>query len=57
MKHFVLPDVQAKPGVDFTYLEKIGKYLVEKQPDKIICIGDFADMESLSSYDRGTKIL
>jgi hypothetical protein len=55
MKHFVLPDVQAKPGVDFTYLERIGKYVVEKQPDKIICLGDFADMESLSSYDRGTK--
>lgn len=55
MKHFVLPDVQAKPGHDFSYLERIGRYVVEKQPDKIICIGDFADMESLSSYDRGTK--
>lgn len=55
IKHFVLPDVQAKPGIDFTYLENIGKYVVAKQPDKIICIGDFADMESLSSYDRGTK--
>jgi len=28
---------------------------VEKQPDKIICIGDFADMPSLSSYDVGKK--
>lgn len=55
MKHFVLPDVQAKPDIDFSYLGRIGKYLTEKQPDKIICIGDFADMESLSSYDRGTK--
>lgn len=55
MKHFVLPDVQAKSGHDFSYLTRIGKYLVEKQPEKIICIGDFADMESLSSYDRGTK--
>lgn len=55
MKHFVLPDVQAKPGIDFSYLTKIGQYVVAKQPDKIIAIGDFADMESLSSYDRGTK--
>lgn len=55
MKHFVLPDVQAKPGVDFTYLNRIGKYLCEKQPDVIINLGDFADMPSLSSYDRGTK--
>jgi len=53
--HLVLPDVQAKPGKDFTYLNKLGRYIVEKQPDKIICIGDFADMESLSSYDQGKK--
>jgi hypothetical protein len=55
MKHFVLPDVQAKPDVDFSYLSRIGKYVVEKQPDTIICIGDFADMPSLSSYDVGKK--
>jgi hypothetical protein len=55
MKHFVLPDVQAKPGHDFSYLTNIGKYLCEKQPDVIVCIGDFADMPSLSSYDAGTK--
>lgn len=55
IKHLVLPDVQAKPGHDFTYLNKIGHYAVEKKPDKIICIGDFADMPSLSSYDVGKK--
>ena len=55
MKHFVLPDVQAKDGVDFTYLTKIGQYVVEKKPDKLICLGDFADMPSLSSYDVGKK--
>jgi len=55
MKHAVIPDIQAKPGHDFSYLTKIGKYLVEKKPDKIICLGDFADMESLSSYDQGKK--
>lgn len=55
MKHFVLPDVQAKDGVDFAYLTKIGKYIVSKKPDKIICLGDFADMPSLSSYDVGKK--
>ena len=51
----VLPDVQAKPGIDFTYLNNIGKYMVEKKPDTVICIGDFADMPSLSSYDKGKK--
>ena len=54
-KHAVIPDVQAKDGIDFTYLTKIGKYLVEKKPDKWICLGDFADMPSLSSYDVGKK--
>ena len=48
-KHLYLPDVQAKPGVDFSYLNKIGRYAVEKKPDVIICGGDFADMPSLSS--------
>lgn len=55
MKILVLPDVQAKPGVDFTYLKRIGMYAVEKKPDVILCIGDFADMESLSSYDKGKR--
>ena len=53
--HCVIPDVQAKPGIDFTYLNNIGKYIVEKKPDVLICIGDFADMPSLSSYDKGKK--
>lgn len=55
MKHLVLPDVQAKPDVDFTYLNKIGHYIVEKKPEVIVCLGDFADMPSLSSYDVGKK--
>ena len=55
MKIAVLPDVQAKAGHDFTFLNKIGHYLVEKKPDVIVNIGDFSDMESLSSYDVGKK--
>ena len=54
-KILVLPDVQAKPGTDFSYLRRIGKYVVEKQPATLVCIGDFADMPSLSSYDKGKK--
>lgn len=51
----VLPDVQAKPGVDFSYLKRIGQYALDKKPDIIVCGGDFADMPSLSSYDKGKK--
>ena len=55
MRHLIIPDVQAKPGVDFTYLNKIGHYIVEKKPEVLVCIGDFADLPSLSSYDVGKK--
>lgn len=55
MKHAYIPDVQVKPGHSVEFLTHIGSYLVEKQPDVIICGGDFADMPSLSSYDVGKK--
>lgn len=55
MKHFFIPDVQARPGDDFTFLRRIGQYIADKQPDVIICGGDFADMPSLSSYDVGKR--
>jgi len=55
VKILVLPDVQAKPGTDFSYLRRIGQYAVDKRPDYIVCIGDFADLPSLSSYDKGKK--
>lgn len=55
MKHLIIPDTQCKDGQDFSYLERIGKYIVEKKPDVIVHLGDFADMESLSSYDVGKK--
>ena len=53
--HAVIPDVQAKPGNNFKFLERVGHYLADKKPDVIVQIGDFADMESLSSYDNGKK--
>lgn len=55
MKHLVIPDVQAKDGNCFKFLTSIGNYIIAKKPEVIICIGDFADMESLSTYDRGLK--
>lgn len=54
-RHCIIPDVQAKYGEDFTFLTHIGKYLVEKKPDVVVQLGDFSDMESLSSYDQGKK--
>lgn len=54
-KHLFISDVQAKEGVPLEHLDWLGQYIVEKKPDVIICAGDFADMPSLSSYDKGKR--
>lgn len=54
-KHLFIPDVQAKEGVPTEHLSWLGQYIVDKKPDVIICAGDFADMPSLSSYDKGKR--
>lgn len=54
-KILLIPDVHCRPGSDLSYLANIGKLAVEKKPDIIVNIGDFADMPSLSSYDVGKK--
>jgi hypothetical protein len=56
MKIGILPDVQAKHGVNFKFLARVGRYFAEKRPDIIVNLGDFADMPSMSSYDeKGSK--
>jgi hypothetical protein len=55
LRHFVIPDAQVRPGDDFGYLHAIGNYIVKKQPEVVVNLGDFADMPSLSSYDVGKK--
>lgn len=55
IKHLVIPDCQIRPGNSLDFLRSIGNYIVEKKPDVIVNIGDFADMPSLSSYDVGKK--
>ena len=54
-KIMVIPDCQVRPGCNTDHLEHAGMYAVAKRPDVIVCIGDFADMPSLSSYDVGKK--
>jgi predicted MPP superfamily phosphohydrolase len=51
--HMVIPDTQVKPGVNIDHLEWAGNYASEKKPDVIVMIGDWFDMPSLSSYDKG----
>lgn len=51
----IIGDAHCKPGVSNRRFEWLGKYIVDKKPDTIVCIGDFADMSSLCSYDKGKK--
>lgn len=51
--HMVIPDTQVKPGINTDHLEWAGNYASEKRPDVIVMIGDWWDMPSLSSYDKG----
>lgn len=53
--HLYIPDSQVREGVSLAYLTWIGKYIARKRPDVIVHAGDFADMESLSSYDKGKR--
>lgn len=55
MKLLVIPDSHACPGYDNARFEWLGKFIVAEQPDTIVCLGDFADMPSLSSYDKGKR--
>lgn len=51
----VIPDTQVKPGVPTDHIQSVGKYIAAKRPDHIVVIGDWWDMSSLSSYDKGKK--
>lgn len=51
-KHYIIPDVQIRPGDPTDHLEWIAKDIVRRKPDVIVCLGDFWDMPSLSSYSE-----
>lgn len=50
-KHLIIPDCQVRPGVRTDHLSWIANYIDDKRPDVIVCLGDFADMNSLNHYD------
>lgn len=54
-RHVVIPDTQIRPGDDLEFIEHIGRYIVAMKPDVIVQLGDWADMPSLSSWDKGKK--
>lgn len=55
MNLLIIGDPHAHPDYDNDRFEALGKFIAREKPDHVVCIGDMADMPSLSSYDRGTK--
>jgi hypothetical protein len=55
MKHLLIGDPHAHPEYSNERFTALGRFIMDERPDVIVCIGDFADMPSLSSYDRGKR--
>ena len=55
MKLLIIPDPHANPDYDNDRFKALGKFIMHEKPEVIVCLGDMADLPSLSSYDRGTK--
>ena len=51
MKHLIIPDTQVRAGVSLKHIKAASNYIVSKQPEKIVIMGDWWDFPSLSSYN------
>ena len=51
----IIPDPHAHADYDNERFKALGKFIMKEQPEYIVCLGDMADLPSLSSYDKGTK--
>lgn len=49
----IIGDLHASPDYDNRRFDALGHFILDRKPDLIIQMGDWADMGSLSSYDRG----
>lgn len=50
MRHFIIPDRQAKPGVPLDHNVWLGRAIADYKPDVLIDLGDNADFPSISTY-------
>lgn len=54
-RHLVIGDPHANPDDDNERFDWLGRLIMDYRPDTVVCVGDFGDMPSLSSYDKGKK--
>lgn len=50
IRHYVIPDVQVRPGDVTDHLDWIAADIIRRKPDVLVVIGDWWDLPSLSSY-------
>lgn len=50
VSHCLIPDTQVRAGVDLSHLTAAAELIVRRRPEVIVCIGDWWDFPSLSSY-------
>lgn len=55
MNIVVVPDSHSNSDTDNNRFLWLGRFLLDRQPDVIVNLGDLFDMNSLSSYDKGKK--
>lgn len=53
--HLVIPDAHAHPDYHNERFTWLGRLVTDIKPDVVVMLGDWADMPSLCSYDKGTK--
>lgn len=51
MRIFIIPDTQVKPNTPTDHILAAGNYIITKKPEVVVMLGDWADMESLSSFN------
>lgn len=54
-KLLLVGDPHSSPDTDNRRFDWLGRMILEEEPDVVLCIGDFSDLNSLSSYDKGKK--
>jgi len=54
-KLLIIPDAHSHPEFDNDRFTALGNFIMAEKPDVIVCLGDFADMPSLSSFDKFKK--
>ena len=53
--HVFFTDIHCKPGESNAHADWLGRLVADVRPDVVVCGGDLWDMESLCSYDKGTR--